>query len=84
MAISKTIETLTGIQVSDAYFRVESVIVHSKTEMQFSLRGYVSVDKPAFDNKSFSCKYDIEGANVHTQAYEYLKTLPEFEGATDC
>jgi hypothetical protein len=30
------------------------------------------------------CPYDIEGDNPIKQAYEHLKTLPEFEGAIDC
>ena len=29
--------------------------------------------------------YDLESAvNVYAQAYDYLKTLPEFSGAEDC
>ena len=27
---------------------------------------------------------DLNGVNFIAQAYEHLKTLPEFEGATDC
>ena len=28
--------------------------------------------------------YDLDGENPIKQAYEYIKTLPEFEGAEDC
>jgi len=28
--------------------------------------------------------YDLEGENPIKQAYQHLKTLPEFEGAEDC
>ena len=38
----------------------------------------------AVQTKSYDCAYDLAGGNAHTQAYEYLKTLPEFAGATDC
>jgi hypothetical protein len=27
---------------------------------------------------------NLDGANFIKQAYEHLKTLPEFSGATDC
>jgi hypothetical protein len=27
---------------------------------------------------------NMNGSNFIKQAYEYIKTLPEFEGATDC
>jgi len=42
------------------------------------------------DNVSFNKSYDftpsvVDGSdNFIKQAYEYLKTLPEFSGATDC
>jgi len=42
------------------------------------------------DNVSFNKSYDFtpsvvdNSSNFIKQAYEYLKTLPEFSGATDC
>lgn len=33
----------------------------------------------------YEFEYDLESAdNIFVQGYKYLKTLPEFEGATDC
>jgi hypothetical protein len=34
--------------------------------------------------KSFNFAPNMEGRNFIAQAYEHLKTLPEFAGATDC
>jgi len=35
-------------------------------------------------HKSYSMIPDLEGPNFIKQAYLYLKSLPEFEGAVDC
>jgi hypothetical protein len=32
----------------------------------------------------YSFAPDLNGKNFIAQAYEHLKTLPEFAGATDC
>jgi hypothetical protein len=46
------------------------------------------VQNQEIDSVFDSCVYNfvpsLEGANFIAQAYEYLKTLPEFKGATDC
>lgn len=36
--------------------------------------------------KQFSCSFkpDLDGKNFIAQAYEHIKTLPEFVNATDC
>lgn len=34
--------------------------------------------------KQYEFPLDLEGSNPIRQAYEYLKTLPEFADATDC
>lgn len=35
-------------------------------------------------HKQYEFPLDLEGSNPIRQAYEYLKTLPEFANATDC
>ena len=84
MALKKTVVTAHGLTVADAYHRVESVQLPSKNEMQFVVRSYADQSKPFFAEKSFGCAYDLIGANPIAQAYNHLKTLPEFAGATDC
>lgn len=84
MALEKTVTSPHGFQAVNAYHRVEGVQVY-KDKMGFQLRSYKdSSGLPHFADSPFECVYDIDGANPIKQAYEYLKTLPEFEGATDC
>lgn len=85
MALSRTVDTPWGVQVPDAYCRVEAVTLQSKASMKAYLRLYAtSTGVPAFDEQIVECAYDLEGDNPIAQAYEHLKTLPEFEGAVDC
>jgi hypothetical protein len=39
---------------------------------------------PHFADVSYTCAYDLTGANPIAQAYEHLKTLEDFAGAVDC
>ena len=84
MALAKTVETVHGFQAVNAYHRVEAVRLESKTEMRFHIRSYTAVDKPFFVESVLSCAYAIDGDNPIKQAYEHLKTLPEFAGAVNC
>ena len=84
MALRKSVESIYGIAIDDAYHRVESVAIQGKEKIYFALKSYASVENPHFAEKSYSCDYALTGANPIAQAYEYLKTLPEFAGATDC
>ena len=83
MALQKNITTEHGFDVINAYHRVEFVNLINKTQMTFHLRSYVNLEKPAFAEQVFSAIYSLHGDNPIKQAYEHLKTLPEFAGATD-
>jgi hypothetical protein len=84
MALKKTVITVHGFAANDAYHRVEGTQV-SKDTMKFQVRSYKdNSGLPHFADASFGCAYDIAGDNPIKQAYEHLKTLPEFAGATDC
>jgi hypothetical protein len=82
MALTKSIELTTGINVANAYLRVEGVSL-TKTNMNFHIREYTEQGMPFFNEEVFNCSYNIEGDNPIKQAYLYLKTLPEFADATD-
>lgn len=84
MAVKKTVTTHHGFVAIDAYHRIENVTVVDKNKINFHVRLYVDKNKPFFDEAVFISVYDIDGANPIKQAYDYIKTLPEFEGATDC
>ena len=84
MALKKTTKTSFGIEVIDAYHRVENVSITSKTSMTFQVRSRVDAEHPIFGEMLIECGYDINGENPIAQAYAHLKNLPEFVGSVDC
>jgi len=74
-----------SLEIANAYWRVEQVIA-TKNEAQC----VVTINKKEDDNveqvanKRYSFEPSLSGKNFIAQAYDYLKTLPEFAGATDC
>ena len=84
MALKKTITSIYGNQILNAYHRIENVRLDKKNLISFHLKFYVDTNYPSFAESIYHCAYDINGENPIKQAYEYLKTLPEFANATDC
>lgn len=84
MALQKTVKTNFGIEVVNAYHRVENVSLVTKEKMVFQVRSRMDAEHPVFDERPIECLYDINGENPIAQAYAHLKTLPEFSGAVDC
>ena len=85
MAIQKDIiKTQPGFNGSlvakDVYFKVASVS-GGKESMQAAVVG-VCGGSTIF-NESYWFTPDLSGANFIAQAYQHLKTLPEFAGAKD-
>jgi hypothetical protein len=72
-----------GITVPTLYNRVE-VIQLQKNSMRVKVRQYVDTTKPYLRERHLELEYNITGENPIKQAYEYLKTLPEFADAVDC
>jgi hypothetical protein len=83
MALKKTSETNFGFNIPNTYHRVENIKLN-KNSINFQVLGYADVQKNAFEYKNYACAYDLNGVNPIKQAYEYIKTLPEFAGAIDC
>ena len=84
MALNKTKISSQGFEVVNAYHRVEGLCLVTNQSMNFYVRTYKDVAFSSFADNSHFCAYDITGENPIKQAYEYLKTLPEFANATDC
>jgi hypothetical protein len=84
MAIEKTVTTPHGIAVKNAYHRVEGLIIAGKDQIRFHVRSSVDGVLPHFSDTEYQCAYTLDGENPIKQAYEHLKTLPEFAGASDC
>lgn len=74
-----------SLEIPNAYWRVET-FNFSKNQSSF----IVSINKKENNEcikvhqKEFFFSPDINGKNFIAQAYDHLKTLPEFAGATDC
>jgi hypothetical protein len=89
MALEKTIEITDGFGdqkiFKNSYIRVEN-ISGNKTRLLADVKFYKdsgSTGKPVKQSiQKFSP--DLDGDNFIAQAYNYLKTLPEFSGAKDC
>ena len=84
MALQKTTTTAHGFEAVNAYHRVENVSLVSKTKLSFHLRSYKTTDNPFFQEQILTAPYDLAGDNPICQAYQHLKTLPDFVGAIDC
>lgn len=75
--------SFSGIDVVDGYIKVSSVS-GSKQNLSAQIEYSVSSEFQAVQTKSVSFIPSMDGGNFITQAYEHLKTLPEFAGAVDC
>jgi len=82
MALQKTVN-FKGITVGDAYIKVQS-FSGSKELLKFAVETCSRAGEQALTVSSYEMPYSIDGGNPIAQAYEYLKTLPEFAGATNC
>jgi hypothetical protein len=74
-----------GFNAIDAYHRVNGVSLISKNRINFFVQSFINKDAlVAFASEQYSCLYDLDSNNPIAQAYNHLKTLPEFSGAKDC
>lgn len=88
MALFKSQQTKYGAKVIASYHKVESPSIIGKDTLAFVLASYAespaASDEP-FVRMSHNCTYDLESAkNPFQQAYDYIKSLPEWSGAVDC
>lgn len=82
MAIKKTV-LYKEIEIKDAYIKV-SGFSGNKSTLQVVVTVQAASGKPIIDSNQISIPYVLDGKNPIAQAYEYLKTLPDFAGAIDC
>lgn len=90
MAIQKTIQhTPDGFEtpsiLNNAYIRVEG-LHGDKNRISINVVFYKKQDEVMTQAlaKFYSFNPSMGGGNFIKQAYEHLKTLPEFAGAEDC
>ena len=77
-----------GVSVNQAYAKIDNFLYHTNT-LNFSVIFYYNQEArqksatPIFaDNRNINLS-EISG-DILPALYNYLKTLPEYEGATDC
>jgi len=83
MALKLTVDSVHGFTAIDALHRVEHLSIAGRDKISFHLRSYTAFDKPFFAENIYEADYDLYGENPVKQAYLYVKTLPEYEGAED-
>jgi hypothetical protein len=87
MAISKTLKIKTNVgidvEIQNAYIKIASVF-GNKSEMTAELHISKAQGEEPVQRRTYAYPFELDGANLIKQGYIYLKTLPEFEGATDC
>lgn len=91
MAVLKSIELDSGINVENAYARVDSRSGRNKSELTFVLSYYVNQQAYESGKSLVKQEYFIfessvadDAPNDIKQCYEYLKSLPDFVEAVDC
>jgi len=85
MAFRKSATTAHGFLANDAYHRVENITLESKQKIRFIVRAYKNSDALAsFQDAMFDCDYSLDGENPYKQAYTFVKSLPQYNGAEDC
>ncbi|UQP02226.1 hypothetical protein L0Z36_10095 [Burkholderia multivorans] len=83
MAFKINCTTPHGFEAQGAYCRVEGLTL-MKGALTFALRRYKdNTGLPCFLEQYFSAPYVLTSVNPLQQAYDYLKTLPEFATAVD-
>jgi hypothetical protein len=85
MALSKTLNLRNGLVAQDAYHRIEKIQTSGKARASAEIWSYVEdLSAGPIQQKMYSFPYSLESSdNMYVQAYNHLKTLPDFEGATD-
>jgi hypothetical protein len=87
MALSKDVNFFVNggieVKVEKAYLQV-SKISGSKDKIEFFVESKKSKDTTTFKTEVHDFQPSLDGKNFIAQAYEHLKTLPEYAGATDC
>ena len=71
------------VDFSDAYIKVQTVFC-TKSDMNINVLIHKEQNGLVVDARQYFSSLDLNGFNPIKQAYDYLKTLPEFAGATDC
>ena len=82
MALKKTI-THAGVEIANCYIRVRHV-AGDKNLVTAEVAYQSASESPAFHAFAVGFNPSLSGGNFIAQAYDHLKTLPQFVDAADC
>ena len=71
------------VALNELYIKVVSAYC-TKQEIHAAVTAFEKPNGAALFTEDYVCSIDLDGPNPIKQAYEYLKTLPEFSDAVDC
>jgi hypothetical protein len=86
MALSKNITVKAygkNLNFDDAYIKASS-LTGTKDQVDVKICIFSAKDGELLETTYVRFVPSMTGANFIKQAYEHLKTLPEFAGSTDC
>jgi hypothetical protein len=87
MALIKTLKIKDNFDIEidfqNAYIKIDKIIA-SKELLKIQVSTYRTKDGTRINSMAFDCGIDLNGKNFIAQAYDYIKTVPEFTDAIDC
>ena len=87
MALTKQIVLISNfgdnVLFDKAYIKVDS-LNGNKEQMRAYVSTYKKENEQLISRKNYCFTPNLNDKNFIAQAYDYIKTLPEFAGATDC
>lgn len=84
MALKKTVVAPDGTTMVNAYHRISFIRLDGKTGVVFVVSSCRDSSSQPFNELQRAAPYSLNGGNPLAQAYNHLKTTPEFDGAEDC
>jgi len=72
-----------NVVFNDAYIKVES-LAGSKDKIRSDVVVMKNADGLILDRMTYHFVPQLDGKNFIAQAYDFIKTMPEFSGAADC
>jgi hypothetical protein len=85
MALKKSFEVTQGLMAQDAYIRVQNVNIAYGGQSNATVHVYVNDQaKEPVKVLCYGFQHSLSTGNAVAQAYNHIKTLPEFAGAIDC
>lgn len=92
MALSMKLKSNIGIEIDNAYIRIDEIHSDKFNRVQARMSGYVNKEAFINGNKAISGSEDFiyidgnfedDSVNIKKQIYEYAKTLDKYSGAID-